>query len=114
MTRDDVLKAAQKAVTEEREKQYGKPEKNFAKIAEYWTDYLRHAHGIYTDITMMDVAHMMILLKIARIHGKGTDDTYTDIAGYAALAAELVKYDEIMPDSEDGNVKTDAYKDMIV
>jgi hypothetical protein len=37
----------------------------------------------------MDVAHMMILLKVARLMHTGTDDCYVDIAGYAAIAAEM-------------------------
>ena len=37
-----------------------------------------------------DVAHLMMLLKIARLAtGEPKADTYIDIAGYAALGGEL-------------------------
>ena len=44
------------------------------------------------DVTAKDVVAMMILLKLARVQtGKGTDDCYIDIAGYAACGGELRK-----------------------
>lgn len=40
-------------------------------------------------ISALDVANMMILLKIARACKIPTRDTYVDIAGYAKCAAEI-------------------------
>lgn len=42
------------------------------------------------EFTANDVAMMMALLKIARIRtGTATDDSYVDLAGYAACGAEI-------------------------
>ena len=41
MTRSEILDAARSIVTGEREKQYGKPEDNFATIGKLWEIYLR-------------------------------------------------------------------------
>lgn len=84
VSRADILDRAKAIVTGEREKQYGKPEDNFAIIAELW--------GTYTGykFSPVDVAMMMALLKIARIKtGVGTVDSFVDLAGYAACAGEI-------------------------
>ena len=83
-TRAEILDAAKKIVTGEREKQYGKPEDNFAIIAELW--------GTYTGykFSPVDVAMMMALLKVARIKtGDYLPDNYVDICGYMACAGEI-------------------------
>ena len=84
VSRADILDRAKAIVTGEREKQYGKPEDNFAIIAELW--------GAYTGykFSPVDVAMMMALLKVARIKtGGGTVDSFVDLAGYAACAGEI-------------------------
>lgn len=82
MTRDEVLNTALQRVTA-KPQEYGTPENVFGLIADLWSDYLN------VGIEPADVANMMILLKIARNkHGK-KDDTWVDIAGYAACGAEV-------------------------
>lgn len=84
MTRKETLENAMKCVCGERQDQYGSPEDNFERIAKFWSIYLRF------DIDAVDVAMMMALLKIARIMtGTATDDSFVDLAGYAACGAEL-------------------------
>lgn len=83
-TRAEILDAAKKIVTGDREQQYGKPEDNFAVIAEFWTTYTGH------PISSEDVAIMMALLKIARIRsGNYKADSFVDGVGYLSLAAEI-------------------------
>ena len=83
-TRAEILDAAKKIVTGDREKQYGRPEDNFAVIAEFWTTYIGH------PISSEDVAIMMALLKIARIRsGNYKTDSFVDGVGYLSLAAEI-------------------------
>lgn len=83
-TRAAILDAAKKIVTGDRERQYGKPEDNFADIAEFWTTYTGY------PITSEDVAVMMALLKIARIRGGNYKaDSFIDLCGYASIAAEI-------------------------
>lgn len=91
MTRKELLEAAIKTVTEDRQDQYGSPEQSLEAIACFWSDYI-HAANPGSDIVLggRDVASMMILLKIARAAtGKIKLDNWVDIAGYAACGAEL-------------------------
>ena len=81
--REYCLKEANKCVNGAREQDYGCPESNFTMIAELWSTYLD------TDITPVDVTMMMSLLKIARIKSGRTEDSFIDLAGYAACGSEL-------------------------
>lgn len=85
MTRENILEKAKEQITGKRITDYGKPEDNFGIIAKLWSDYI----GI--DISSLDVAMMMSLLKIARIKTGfgGTDDCFIDLAGYAACGGEI-------------------------
>lgn len=84
MRRQDILQKAAVVVSGDRDIQYGSPEDNFAKIAEFWTVYL----GV--RVLPHDVATMMMLLKIARIKtSPGNEDHWIDIAGYAACGGEV-------------------------
>lgn len=90
MTRRKLLETAAAIVCEDRNQQYGHPENNFRHIADLWTAYLDEL------ITPVDVACMLALLKVARIHatnGKSAD-SWVDLAGYAACGAEIALDDE--------------------
>ena len=56
-------------------------------VTALWSSYLGK------DISAHDVAMCMLLMKVARIKYKATPDSYIDIAGYAAIAAEIQKED---------------------
>lgn len=89
MTRHDILDKAIKCACEDREKKHGNPEDSFQLIADFWGAYLEE------KIYPVDVAIMMALLKIARIRlGHFEEDSYVDLAGYAACAGELASNDE--------------------
>ena len=84
MLRKECLQQAIECVCIERQEDYGSPEDNFKLISSLWSVYLDY------DLKPRDVAIMMALLKIARIQtGAKTADSYIDLAGYAAIAAEL-------------------------
>lgn len=84
MNRSETLKKAEACVMVDRQSSHGPPEDSFSLIAKFWSAYVGH------DIQPHDVAVMMGLLKIARIKYKSlNDDSYVDLAGYAACAAEL-------------------------
>lgn len=86
MTRKEVLEAATAAVCGHRATDYGTPEDNFGMIAILWSVYKG------TQFTAVDVAMMMALLKVARIKsGSATTDSFVDLAGYAACAAECAE-----------------------
>ena len=81
-----ILKEAMEAIDGNRDQQYGRPEDNFGRIAALWEAYLSHV-----EITEVDVANMMILLKIARSqHDPRVRDNWVDIAGYAGCAGEIM------------------------
>lgn len=84
MKRAETLDRAKQCVCGQRENEYGSPEDNFQSIADLWSVYKN------TDFTATDVAMMMALLKIARIKtGTATEDSFVDLAGYAACGAEI-------------------------
>lgn len=111
VSRADILDRAKAIVTGEREKQYGKPEDNFAIIAELW--------GTYTGykFSPVDVAMMMVLLKVARIKtGVGTVDSFVDLAGYAACAGEIAERNattSVQPAGDAENEETSKCSDKI-
>lgn len=87
MERSEILAAAEKCVCGHRELDYGSPEDNFTIIAKLWTVYT----GLCLDA--VDVAMMMALMKIARIKGaqlgRVSEDSFVDLAGYAACGGEI-------------------------
>lgn len=88
-TRKRVLSEAEKCVCGQREKDYGTPEDNFGRIAEFWTTYMGVEFGT------VDVAIMMALLKIARISENMQHmDSWVDLAGYAACGGEIAGKDD--------------------
>ena len=82
--RADLLDKAKSIIDGERRERYGEPEDVFTLIAFMWSDYCDH------NFTALDVANMMMLLKIARSRSNPEyQDNYIDIAGYAACAGEI-------------------------
>lgn len=90
--RETVLEEAKRCICQDRQNQYGEPEDSFLTIAAFWEVYLQSKTGKVINLTRDDVALMMVLLKVARTNGhKHHVDNYVDMAGYAALAAELAQ-----------------------
>ena len=89
MKRADILATASEYVTIDRAATHGDAEDNFRRIAELWNAYL----GV-DDITSIDVAVMLALLKVARIRSNPKNaDNWIDIAGYAACGGEIATGD---------------------
>lgn len=88
--RESVLDDAKECVCHDRADQYGNLENNFAAIADLWSAYLDAATSGGITLSQVDVANMMILLKIARcVSNPNHADNWIDIAGYAACGGEL-------------------------
>lgn len=82
--RDNILEKAKEIINGDRQGTYGKPEDSFQMISELWSSYLK------CDVSSVDVANMMVLLKVARnAGGVYKDDNWIDICGYAALGGEI-------------------------
>ena len=85
--RAKVLDTAKGYVTKDRAADHGDMEDNFQRIAVYWNAHL----GLVDFIKTEDVAAMMALLKIARIHSNPTHmDNWVDACGYLACGGEVV------------------------
>lgn len=83
LKRDVVLTTAGTLISGERDKTYGDATESFAKIGKVWGAILD------TEITAAQVAMLMAGLKIVRLSSTpGHDDSWIDLAGYAALGAE--------------------------
>lgn len=85
--REEILDEAKRLITTERQEQYGTPQANFQNIASMWN--IRFQHKLKAPLTPSDVAHAMLLLKVARDIAGYKEDSATDSAAYAALYAEL-------------------------
>lgn len=99
MTRPEILDAAKKIVTGDRERAYSAPENSFATVANLWNAYMG-GHYFKTK----DVAAMLALLKIARIaSGNFHMDNWVDLAGYAACGGEVESNEADMADVVNSN-----------
>lgn len=82
--RAEILDTAKEYVTKDRAADHGDTEDNFNRIADYWSTHL----GV--EISAVDVAVMMSLLKIARIGSSPSNkDNWVDLAGYSACGGEI-------------------------
>ena len=94
MFRKELLEKAIEITEGARQQHYGTPEDNFSRIAEYWQTYLRQTQLVDGHIIICphDVAIMMILMKTARLAADYLhDDSWLDIAGYAACGSECAE-----------------------
>jgi len=89
--RGNILDEAKKLVSDDREADYGSAFESFNSIAELWSHFIRTKYLINIDLTAEDVGMLMVLLKVSRTATtqKFKLDSFIDIAGYAALAAEM-------------------------
>lgn len=79
------LDKAEELINGQRAKDYGDSLVNHQRIADIWSVILN------TEVTPEQVAACMIGLKLARLaNDMKQDDTWVDIAGYAALGGEMV------------------------
>lgn len=86
----DVLGQASKLVGGDRQKTHGDKLRNHQNIARLWSAYLRNRLNPDAEISALDVALMMALLKISRTQlGVQNPDDYVDGAGYMAIAGEI-------------------------
>lgn len=84
--RQRTLDAAAQCVLQDRNRTYGGPENSFRDIASGWSVIAGH------PITGTQVGLMMAWLKIVRAKDNpGHTDSFTDLVGYGACAAELAE-----------------------
>ena len=81
-TAREYLERATKIVQGQRQFDYGNKYENHENIAKLWSAYLGY------EVSPHDVAICMLLVKVARLKHRNTEDCYVDMAGYAAIAGE--------------------------
>jgi hypothetical protein len=85
-----ILRRAAELVGGDRQATHGNKVANHDNIAALWTVFLRRKLRDGTAVTALDVALMMVLLKVARtLTGSYNPDDYIDAAGYAGVAGEI-------------------------
>lgn len=91
----EILETAAQLVDGERARLHGDKVANHWNIADLWSAYLRimQRRCSVDGVDAIDVANMMILLKVARTVSGGDHnlDNYVDAAGYAAVAGEIAE-----------------------
>lgn len=100
--REQLIEKVRAATLQDRNKDYGNPEDNFKNIADVWnwwfeTRFARYRESLKNDLVTgpftilpLDVAHMMTLMKMARLKTNPTHfDSQVDAAGYQACAADF-------------------------
>ena len=101
MTRKELLDKACSIVNGARDKSYGSPEDSFKCIGQMWNAYL--GRRLQKKLSSSDVAAMMGLLKIARISsGIYSEDSWIDLAGYAACGGECASFEQEDREEKEG------------
>ena len=84
MNSREILEKADEFISASRDEIYGDPARNHERIAEMWSAIL----GI--DVKAEEVALCMIAVKMSRLcQTPQHEDSWVDIAGYAALGGEI-------------------------
>jgi hypothetical protein len=89
-----VLEEAINVTSGARRRDYDSATPNHQRIADFWNNYIKSRKDPLAEISALDVATMMILLKIARASYTPTRDTYVDIAGYARCCSQIAKFEQ--------------------
>ena len=89
--RVQILTEASGLITGQRQEDYGTPEVNFQRMADYANIHFAYNLANNIPISPRQTAEYMILLKMARTINSPTRDSYVDISGYAGIAGELAK-----------------------
>ena len=102
MAPETVLEEANRIIYGDREKTYGHPAKNFEATAALWNGYLQSKNGEdaflhILPFTAVDVAHLMILLKMARELHMHKRDNVVDMCGYAGCIQKMEDYKDEVP-----------------
>lgn len=80
-----MLDEAKKLIESDRKEQYGDMVESFTRIAQLWSAYVN------VRLNSLDVAKMMILLKVSRAKNTNHRDSYVDIAGYVQCIEHLLE-----------------------
>ena len=106
MDRTILIEKAERIVNQDRNTRYGGPEESFTTIAKFWSVFLG------TEISPLQVAGCMILLKLARLKKTPThEDSVVDGIGYFACMADFLREPSSMVDSENASKLKDLIEE---
>jgi hypothetical protein len=89
-----ILEEAINVTSGARRRDYDSATPNHQRIADFWNTYMKSRKDPGAEISALDVATMMILLKVARASFTPTRDTYVDIAGYARCCSQISGFEQ--------------------
>lgn len=95
---ETILQEAERLINGDRQEQYGNACQSLERIADMWNAYIFTTSEPPAALTAMDVANMMVLLKVSRSktsldRSEFHRDSHVDMAGYAGLGGRA--WDEI-------------------
>lgn len=95
---ETILQEAERLINGDRQEQYGNACESLERIADMWNAYIFTTSEPPQSLTAMDVANMMVLLKVSRSktsldRSEFHRDSHVDMAGYAGLGGRA--WDEI-------------------
>ena len=93
MENKSILDIAKEITSGDRRRDYDVASKNHQRIADFWNAYLNNRKDPAADLTSLDAAMMMILLKVARNVYSPTVDNLVDIAGYSKCASQILGFE---------------------
>lgn len=82
-----ILEEAEQLIHGDRQRDYGSAHESFDRIAQFWNTYL--GPKLIDNISALNVAQMMVLLKVSRSVTSSKRDTFVDQAAYSDLAYTL-------------------------
>jgi hypothetical protein len=92
MKAEQIAKRAAELVSGERAQKHGDSKRNMMNIAALWNAYLKIRRDPLSDLTGVDVCHLMALLKVARTQsGELHPDDWIDSVGYLIIAGDLAE-----------------------
>jgi len=103
--RVEILNEAAGLIVGQRQEDYGTPEENFQRMADYANIHFKKNLENNIPISARQTAEYMILLKMARTINSPTRDSYVDIGGYAGIAGELAKNEKTAKLIVDGSIQ---------
>ncbi len=94
INQESILEEAIRVTSGARRRDYDSATPNHQRIADFWNCYMKSRKEPNAEISALDVATMMILLKIARASYTPTRDTFVDIAGYARCCSQISGFEQ--------------------
>lgn len=85
--KSSILEEAEQLIHGDRQRDYGSAHESFDRIAQFWNTYL--GPKLVDNISSVNVAQMMVLLKVSRSVTSSKRDTFVDQAAYSDLAYTL-------------------------